>query len=95
MSDFPLDPLHSKIILTASQKYSCVSEAVTIVAMLNVPNIFIRPRDQKDASDSAKAKFTNNDGDHLTLLNVFTSFKQNGMDADWCWSNYLNIRALK
>ena len=58
MSDFPLDPLHSKIIITASSKYNCVSEAVSIVAMLNVPNIFIRPRDSKDASDAAKSKFT-------------------------------------
>ena len=22
-------------------------------------------------------------------------FKSNGMDSDWCWSNYLNFRALK
>lgn len=46
MSDYPLDPLHAKIVLAASMQFNCVSEALTIVAMLNVPNIFIRPRNQ-------------------------------------------------
>lgn len=63
--------------------------------MLNVPNIYIRPRNQTELADSKKSQFTNKDGDHLSLLNTFTSFKQNGMDSDWCWSNYLNFRALK
>jgi len=45
MSDYPLDPLLAKILLAASHNYSCVSEALTIVSMLNVPNIFVRPRD--------------------------------------------------
>merc|ERR1711957_1156262 len=95
MSDYPLDPLHAKIVLMASQQFSCVNEALTIVAMLNVPNIFVRPRDQVAASDAAKLKFSSADGDHLTFLNVFTHFKSNGMNPDWCWNNYLNFRALK
>lgn len=45
MSEFPLDPFLSKIILSASIDYNCVNEALTIVAMLQVPNIFIRPKD--------------------------------------------------
>lgn len=45
MSDYPLDPMLAKILISASNNFSCVSEALTIVAMLNVPNIFLRPRD--------------------------------------------------
>ena len=60
-----------------------------------MPNIFIRPRDQANAADASKLKFSHPDGDHLTLLTVFTHFKSNGMDGDWCWNNYLNFRALK
>jgi pre-mRNA-splicing factor ATP-dependent RNA helicase DHX15/PRP43 len=90
MSDFPLDPLHAKIILTASKQYNCVNEAVSIVAMLNVPNVFLRPREAKEAADSAKNKFSHEGGDHLTLLNVFTSFKQHGENENWCWNNFLN-----
>ena len=45
MSEMPLDPLLAKMLLTASNKYKCVNEILTIVAMLNIPNVFIRPRD--------------------------------------------------
>lgn len=44
MSDFPLDPMLAKIILSASMNYSCVNEALTIVSCLSVPNIFLRPK---------------------------------------------------
>lgn len=75
MSDYPLDPLHAKIVLAASTQFNCVSEALTIVAMLNVPNIYIRPRNQTELADSKKSQFTNKDGDHLSILNTFTAFK--------------------
>jgi HrpA-like RNA helicase len=55
MSDYPLDPLHAKIVLAASTQFNCVSEALTIVAMLNVPNIYIRPRNQTELADSKKS----------------------------------------
>ena len=45
MSEFPLDPQMAKVILTA-EKSRCVNEVSTIVAMLNVPNVFLRPKDQ-------------------------------------------------
>ena len=48
MSSMPLDPLLAKLLLTASDKYRCVNEILTIVAMLNVPNVFIRPRDSAE-----------------------------------------------
>ena len=31
----------------------------------------------------------------MTLLKTFNAFKQKEGDADWCWKNYLNYRALK
>lgn len=34
-------------------------------------------------------------GDHLTLLNVYHAFKQNGESSDWCYDHFLNLRALK
>ena len=95
MSSMPLDPLLAKLLLTASDKYRCVNEILTIVAMLNVPNVFIRPRDSAEAADREKSKFAHSDGDHLTLLNVFNTFKAKDMNPDWCWSSFLNFRALK
>lgn len=95
MSEFPLDPVLAKVVLAASKSYNCVQEALIIVAMLNVPNVFIRPREYQAQADEAKSKFAHNDGDHLTLLKAFQMFKQMNQDPDWCWKNYLNYRALK
>lgn len=95
MAEFPLEPQLSKILIESSISYKCVNEALTIVAMLNAPNVFIRPRDQQTAADSAKSKFSHPDGDHLSLLNAFNMFKLKEMDQKWCWSQYLNYRALK
>ena len=47
MSEFPLDPVLAKVVLAASIDYNCVNDAVAIVALLNVPNVFLRPRDQQ------------------------------------------------
>jgi len=76
MSEFPLDPVLAKVVLAASKQYNCVQEALIIVAMLNVPNVFIRPREYQAQADEAKSKFAHNDGDHLTLLKAFLTFKQ-------------------
>ena len=57
MSEFPLDPVLAKVVLSASINFGCVQEALAIVAMLNVPNVFIRPRDSANQADDAKKKF--------------------------------------
>lgn len=44
MSEYPLEPNLAKILLV-SPKYRCPGEAATIVALLSVPNIFLRPKD--------------------------------------------------
>ncbi|KAI9103830.1 P-loop containing nucleoside triphosphate hydrolase protein [Phlyctochytrium arcticum] len=94
MADFPLDPQFCKTLL-ASPKYKCSNEILSIVAMLSAPNCFIRPNDQRRQADAAKAEFTHEDGDHLTMLNAFHAYKQNNGDPKWCFNNYLNARSLK
>lgn len=75
MAEFPLDPQLSKM-LVASCDLGCSNEILSITAMLSVPNVFLRPREAERAADDAKARFAHQDGDHLTLLNVFHAFKQ-------------------
>ena len=94
MSEFPLDPQMAKVILTA-EKSRCVNEVSTIVAMLNVPNVFLRPKDQQQEADAAKSRFAHEDGDHLTLLNLFNAFKIKKENPDWCYDHYINFRGLK
>ncbi|GLJ07029.1 hypothetical protein SUGI_0055980 [Cryptomeria japonica] len=94
MSDFPLDPQMSKM-LVVSPEFNCSNEILSISAMLSVPNCFLRPREAQKAADEAKARFSHIDGDHLTLLNVYHAYKQNNEDPTWCYENFVNARALK
>mmetsp|Transcript_13299 Transcript_13299/g.23867 ORF Transcript_13299/g.23867 Transcript_13299/m.23867 type:complete len:698 (-) Transcript_13299:38-2131(-) len=94
ISQFPLDP-QLAAALVESPKYNCSNEILSIVAMLSVPQCFMRPKECAKLADAAKAEFRNGEGDHLTLLNAFHAFKQHGEDKDWCYENFLNYRPLK
>lgn len=75
MAEFPLDPQLAKM-LVASTDLNCSNEILSIVAMLSVPQCFVRPNEIKKQADDAKNRFAHIDGDHLTLLNVYHAFKQ-------------------
>lgn len=94
MADFPLDPQLSKVLIN-SPLYNCSEEAVSLIAILSVPNIFLRPKESLRAADDAKAKFYHSDGDHLTLLNAYYMYIAKGRSGDFCSKNFLNPRSLK
>lgn len=94
MSEFPLDPQLAKMLI-ASVEHNCSNEILSIIAMLSVPNVFMRPNDAKKAADEAKQAFAHIDGDHLTLLNVFHAYKANHEDSGWCYDSFLQHRSLK
>jgi pre-mRNA-splicing factor ATP-dependent RNA helicase DHX15/PRP43 len=94
MAEFPLDPQLAKLLIT-SASYSCSNEVLSIVAMLSVPQVWVRPKEAQKAADEAKARFAHQDGDHLTLLNVYHAYKSAKDDPKWCYDNYLNHRSLK
>ncbi|PCH34704.1 nucleoside triphosphate hydrolase protein [Wolfiporia cocos MD-104 SS10] len=93
MAEFPLDPQMAKLLIV-SPEFRCSNEILTIVAMLSVPNIWLRPPYRRREADEAHALLSVPDGDHLTLLNVYNNYKQNLGDRNWAWNNYLSQRAL-
>ena len=94
MVEFPLDPALSKILIV-SEKFGCSSEIATIVSMLNVQSIFVRPKDFETQADLARERFYIPESDHLTLLNVYEKWRLNGNSMEWANENYLNYRSLK
>jgi pre-mRNA-splicing factor ATP-dependent RNA helicase DHX15/PRP43 len=94
IAEFPLEP-HLGHMLLHAPRHSCSNEILSIVAMLSVPVVFMRPREQARAADDAKARFAHQDGDHLSLLNVYHAYKQNNDDPGWCYEQYLHSRSLK
>ncbi|KAF8635093.1 hypothetical protein AX15_000533 [Amanita polypyramis BW_CC] len=93
MAEFPLDPQLSKMLI-ASPELKCSNEILTITAMLSVPNIWLRPNNQRREADAAKAKLSVPEGDHLTLLNVYNEYQQNLYNKNWAWQNYISQRSL-
>jgi pre-mRNA-splicing factor ATP-dependent RNA helicase DHX15/PRP43 len=63
--------------------------------MLSVPNVFMRPKEAAKAADEAKAQFAHADGDHLSLLNAYYAYKQNGESKEWCYDNFINYRSIQ
>ena len=96
MSDLPLDPQLAKMII-ASPDYGCSEEILTIVACMSVPQIFMRPREAAKAADEAKAQFSQNDSDHITLLHAFAAYEaiSKAERKKWCWDNFINERSIQ
>lgn len=95
MTPFPMDPPLAKLIIMAADEYECSEEMLSIVAMLSVPNVFYRPKEREEESDSAREKFFVPESDHLTLLHVYTQWKTNGHSDAWCTKHFLHSKTLR
>ncbi|KAG0171394.1 hypothetical protein DFQ30_001077 [Apophysomyces sp. BC1015] len=95
LAEFPVDPMLGKILL-ASGDFKCSEEIATIAAMLSVQNVFLQPsRVSKDVLNETRRKFWVEDGDHLSLLNVYVAFCNKGnKSGKWCHDRFLNFKAL-
>uniref|UniRef100_A0A3Q1FBA3 ATP-dependent RNA helicase DHX8 n=2 Tax=Acanthochromis polyacanthus TaxID=80966 RepID=A0A3Q1FBA3_9TELE len=94
MAEFPLEPMLCKMLIM-SVHLGCSEEMLTIVSMLSVQNVFYRPKDKQALADQKKAKFHQPEGDHLTLLAVYNSWKNNKFSNPWCYENFIQARSLR
>ncbi|KAA8499003.1 Pre-mRNA-splicing factor ATP-dependent RNA helicase PRP16 [Porphyridium purpureum] len=104
MVAFPLDPPLSAMLLSGA-KLGCASEMLTIVAMLSVPTIFLRPRGAEQQSDAAREKFLVAESDHLTFLHVYERWRSMSRtsaagvstcdSAAWCRQHFINAKSMQ
>ena len=90
MAEAPLSPMMARAILHDA---SCADEMLTIAAMTSVGSPF-------DGSESVAAqierrKFVAEEGDHLTLLNVYEAFQRAGASSRWAAQHGLSYATLK
>ncbi|CAB3401390.1 unnamed protein product [Caenorhabditis bovis] len=93
MAEFPLQPMHSKCLLKSGE-FGCSEEIVTIVAMMQIQDVFVTPSRSRHQADAIRRKFSVEEGDHMTMLNVYTLFVENGRSKKWCSDNFVNYRGL-
>jgi ATP-dependent RNA helicase DDX35 len=80
-----------------SGEFGCSEEILSIIAMLQVQNVFTKPSSGQNTVKAriAKRRFEVKEGDLLTLLNVYISYVKHGMSQDWCKKYFLNYKGLR
>lgn len=95
MAELSVEPMMAKVLLSASTM-GCLSEILSIAAMTSLQGaVWFHHDGEKRATDTARRKFAAEEGDHLTLLNVYESFVTKGRkDSKWCRDHFLNYKSM-
>ncbi|KAF3766127.1 hypothetical protein M406DRAFT_37843 [Cryphonectria parasitica EP155] len=95
MAELAVELMMAKTLL-AAPTFGCLSEVLTIAAMTSLGgSVWVQQDDEKRQFETARRKFAAEEGDHLTLLNVYQSFVGKGRkESRFCYDNYLNFKAL-
>lgn len=96
MAELPLDPMLSRALMNAANpEFGCLSEMITIAAMtLKSAFAFVTVGFGKKQVDAARRRFTVEEGDHLTLYNLYEAFVKSGKTVQFCRENCLNHKVL-
>uniref|UniRef100_A0A286XZ37 RNA helicase n=1 Tax=Cavia porcellus TaxID=10141 RepID=A0A286XZ37_CAVPO len=93
MAAFPLEPKFAKTILL-SPKFHCTEEILTIVSLLSVDSVLYNPPARREEVQNVRKKFISSEGDHITLLNIYRTFRNTGGNKDWCKENFVNSKNM-
>jgi len=94
MAEIPLRPVYVKMLID-SKIYQCSDEIVTVIAMLSVKNIQSFPPNQRLKAQREQQKFAVEQGDLITLLNVYDSFVNEGNSTKtWCSNHYYSYSRM-
>ncbi|XP_073725761.1 putative pre-mRNA-splicing factor ATP-dependent RNA helicase DHX32 [Misgurnus anguillicaudatus] len=100
MSEFPLEPQMAKTLL-ASCEFDCVSEVLTIAAMLTAPSSYLIPAvEVRQKALQCHQMFRHDEGDHFTLINIYNAYsfaKERSYSnvERWCEEHFLSLAALQ
>eukprot|EP00971_Amphidinium_carterae_P114686 2272002-Amphidinium_carterae.1 len=94
MSEFPVDPHLSRVVIAAAAN-GCCEEMLMVVAMLSVPPVFLRPRNAQKAADRAHQTFASGFGDHLSMLATFSQYVSSESKQDFCREYFVQERNMK
>jgi len=95
MAELAVEPMMAKVLLSAPT-FGCLSEMLSIAAMTSLQGaVWFSHHGEKKASETARRKFAAEEGDHLTLLNVYQTFVTKGRkESKWCKDNHLNYKSM-
>jgi ATP-dependent RNA helicase DDX35 len=99
MAELAIEPMLAKALLSStSPETGCLSEMLTVAAMLSLGSngsVWFSHEGEQKAMDSSRRKFAAEEGDAVTLLNVYQAFVTIGRkDARWCQQHHLNFKSM-
>src|SRR6218665_2936054 len=81
---FPVDVKLAAVIVAAAERYGCLEEALVIVSMLSVENVFMTSGRNPEKSLKADQEFASPEGDLIKLLNIFRKYRESNENFVWC-----------
>ncbi|GHV66518.1 ATP-dependent helicase HrpA [Spirochaetia bacterium] len=95
MTEFPLSPRQSRIIVEAILRYpNVVEETVIAAAFLSTQSPYILPPGEETDARKAHHRFRDNDGDFVSYLKLHRAYKEAPDKEKFCEKNYLDERAM-
>lgn len=84
----------SKFVCESYKQYKVTITWINLDLSLWRATVYTR-QDKQAIADQRKAKFHQPEGDHLTLLAVYNSWKNNKFSNPWCFENFVQARTLR
>ncbi|KAJ1968437.1 ATPdependent RNA helicase [Dispira parvispora] len=93
LAKWPLPPMLAKSVIEAQQD-GCGRDMIIIAAMLHAGNLFLSPPRQHNNQDAYLPPYVVQEGDHLTMLNVYRTFIAKRESPLWCQKHALSYHTL-
>ena len=95
MTEFPLPPRHSRIIVEAILKYpEVIKETIIAAAFLSTQSPYILPPGEETDARKAHHRFREDGGDFVSCLKLFKAYSESTAKQKFCEKNYLDERAM-
>ena len=95
MTEFPLAPRHSRIIVEAILRYpDVVKETVIAAAFLSTQSPYVLPPGEETDARQAHHRFRDEDGDFVSYLKLYRAYVDAPLKHKFCEKSYLDERAM-
>ncbi|KAI6213146.1 RNA helicase [Aphelenchoides besseyi] len=91
----PLEPPLAKVLIVSALKYGCSYQVASMVALLSCPTCFLYPVGRLSQAKEVHDSFWHEDGDHMTLVNLFGEYISSNESAQWCYENFISFRTMR
>ena len=95
MTEFPLAPRQSRIIVEAILKYpDVIRETLIAAAFLSTQSPYILPPGEETDARQAHHRFRDDNGDFVSYLKLFKAYNDSTNKLKFCEKSYLDERAM-